>query len=499
VLRSWLTECFVLSLASAIVGLVIAAWTVRAILLSPTFATIARDEDPLIYVAALAPDVSVFVYLILLSIPSTLAFGLVPALRATRQDPLTTMRGGVSTGSTASVERVFLRSGLVVSQVALTMVLLLTSVMMVRGVQAMSRVDTGFSRDRVIAISPRLVHSGYDSLRADRFVEQLIERVTAIPGVQQVTRGNVPMLNPAHALIERPDKPLPRETARNGHINPVSETFFEVLDIDIVRGRTFTRADVVGTVPVAVVSESTAERLWPDQEPIGKVISARSTNEHSRRELRDGTFAQARVVGVARDAQMTGFGIYPRLYVYVPGHDGTPMVRTNGDPAVANRLRALTRSIDPDALVDVRTLDQVILTSSGWVESARLIANSAASTGVLSLLMALVGLFGLTAYVVEQRTREFGIRVALGAGTVSVLRLVAGQSLRLVAIGAAIGTVGGIAMAGLLRSAMFGLRNTEPLVHVLIVLVLVVVSLLACGIPAWRATRVDPMIALRAD
>jgi putative ABC transport system permease protein len=280
----------------------------------------------------------------------------------------------------------------------------------------------------------------------------------------------------------------------------VNETFFDVLDIDIVRGRPFTRAEVLGKVPVAVISESTAERLWPpDQEPIGKVISVQSPDEHSRRELRDGTFAQARVVGVARDAQMTGFGIYPRLYVYVPGNDATPMVRTNGDPAVANRLRALTRSIDPNALVDVRTLDQVILRSSGWVESARLIANSAASTGVLSLLMALVGLFGLTAYVVEQRTREFGVRVALGARTGSVLRLVAGQSLRLVAIGAVIGTAGGIAMSGLLRSAMFGLRNTEPIVHVLIVLVLVVVSILACGIPAWRATRVDPMIALRAD
>jgi putative ABC transport system permease protein len=147
----------------------------------------------------------------------------------------------------------------------------------------------------------------------------------------------------------------------------------------------------------------------------------------------------------------------------------------------------------------VRTLDQAVLTSSGWVESARLIANSAASAGILSLLMALVGLFGLTSYMVEQRTREFGVRMALGARSGSVLRLVAGQSLRLVAIGAAIGVVSGIAMTGLLRSAMFGLRNTEPLMYVLIVVLLAAVSILACGIPAWRATRVEPMVALRTD
>jgi putative ABC transport system permease protein len=328
---------------------------------------------------------------------------------------------------------------------------------------------------------------------------EFLARLGSVPGVQQTTRGSVPMQEPTLAFITYPDEGITGETRWNGHINPVSETYFEVLDIPIVRGRTFTRTEVQNSVPVAVISESTAETLWPDQEPIGKVISATSLDEHSRQELRDGTFAQARVVGVARDAQMSGFGIYPRRYVYVPGDHATPMLRTNGDPEVATRLRAMTRLIDPNVIVDVRTLDQAVLSSSGWVESAKLIANSAAGTGVLSLLMAVVGLFGLTAYMVEQRTREFGVRMALGAGAASVLRLVAGQSLRMVAIGAAIGVVAGIGMTGLLRSAMFGLKNTEPFVPVLILLLLAAVSILACGIPAWRATRVDPMVALRTD
>jgi putative ABC transport system permease protein len=327
----------------------------------------------------------------------------------------------------------------------------------------------------------------------------LLGRLASVPGVRQVTRGNVPMQDRTFAFITSPNEAVSGETVSNGHINSVSETFFEVLDIEIVRGRAFTRAEVLNRVPVVVISESTAETLWPDQEPIGKVVSATSLDQYSRKELRDGTFAQARVIGVARDAQMSGFGMYPRRYVYVPGNHATPMLRTTGDPDVASRVRAMTRLIDPNVIVDVRTLDQAVLTSSGWVESARLIANSAASAGILSLLMALVGLFGLTSYMVEQRTREFGVRMALGARAGSVLRLVAGQSLRLVAIGATIGVVSGIAMAGLLRSAMFGLRNTEPVMYVLIVVLLAAVSIVACGIPAWRATRVEPMVALRTD
>ena len=500
VLRSWMTECFVLSLVAAIVGLVIARWTIQAIVLGDTFTSLVKGGDPMVLAAALAPDASVFVYLVLLSIPSTLVFGLVPALRATRHDPLTTMRAGANTtGSTSGVERVYLRRGLVISQVALTTVLLLASAMMVRGVQEVSRVDPGFNRRDVIAVSPTLVHSGYDSVRADRFMEEFLGRLSSIPGVKQVTRGNVPLENPAYALIKRLDETLPEGTGWNGQVNPVTENFFEALDIHIVRGRTFTRAEVLNDVAVAVISERTAETLWPDQEPIGKVISVTSLDQHGPKELLSGAFDQAQVVGVARDAQMTGVGIWPRRYVYVPGDYGTPMLRSNGDPEVANRVRAMTRLIDPNVIVDVRTLEQAIWSSSGWLESATLMTSSAAGMGILSLLMAVIGLFGLTAYAVEQRTREFGVRMALGAGAASVLRLVAGQSLRMVAIGGAIGIVAGVAVGGILRSQLLGASANEPMVFVFVVLLLGIVSILACGIPAWRATRVDPMVALRTD
>ena len=386
-----------------------------------------------------------------------------------------------------------------IAQVALTMVLLLTSAMMVRGVQVVGRVDPGFNKQDVIAVSPSLVHSGYDSTRAGLFMEEFLGRLAAVPGVRQVTRGNVPLETPMYAFIGRPDDSVPGEAGWNGQVNPVSETFFEALDIRIVRGRAFTRAEVQNDMSVVVISESTAETLWPDQEPIGKVMSVTPLDEEAPKRLRSGTFAQARVIGVAADAQMTGVGIWPRRYVYVPGDYGTPMLRTSGDPDVAGRVRAMARLIDPNVLLKVRTLEEAIWQSSGWLESAKLISKAAAALGILSLLMAVVGLFGLTAYAVEQRTREFGVRMALGAGAGNVMRLVTGQSLRMVSIGAAIGVLAGVALSGVLSSAMFGVSGNAPLMYALVALLLAVVTVLACAVPAWRATRVDPMVALRTD
>ena len=498
VIRSWMTECFLLSLVSAVAGVVIAWWTMRAVMLSPSFTRLLQGGDPAIIAHHMAPDASAFVYLVILSIPCTLVFGLVPSLRATRQDPLTTMRGSAA-GATQGLERVFLRRGLVVSQVALTTVLLLASAMMVRGVQEASTIDPGFNRHDVIAVSPSLAHNGYDSVRTARFMEDFKARLATIPGVEAVTLGNVPMEDAAYALITRPGELVAEGSRWNGEFNAVNETFFDVLGIDVVRGRAFTRAEVLTGAPVAVISQRTAATLWPDQEAVGKVISVTPLNGNGPKELSAGTFTESRVVGIVRDAQMSSLGIVPRRYVYLPGDFWTPLMRTNGDAEVVSRVRAMTRLIDPDVVVRVRTLDEVIWRSSGWLESAKLMTNSAASMGVLSLLMAVVGLFGLTAYAVEQRTREFGVRMALGAGAGNVLGLVAGQSLRLVAIGGVIGVVAAIASAGILRATLFGVRGNEPVVYVAVCLLLGVVSVLACWIPARRATRIDPMTALRTD
>jgi putative ABC transport system permease protein len=206
-------------------------------------------------------------------------------------------------------------------------------------------------------------------------------------------------------------------------------------------------------------------------------------------------------VGIAADAQVSRLGVVNRRYAYVPGDYWDLMVRRSPQVAlqVEERVRTLAREIDPDVVLWTRSMEQVIRNSSGFVAIAPLVTTIGGVIGVLSLALAVVGLFGLTAYSVEQRTREFGVRMALGAHARDVVRLVAGQSLRLVAIGAVLGLAGAAAGGGVLRNLLLGVQTVDPLAYGGVAIVLAIVAFLACYIPARRATQVDPMIALRAD
>ncbi|HEX9564631.1 MAG TPA: ADOP family duplicated permease [Gemmatimonadaceae bacterium] len=506
VVRAWLTECFLLSGAAAVLGLVLSWWTVRAFVLSDVFQSIARDMDTAHFGRLASPDAGVVLYLAVLTLLSTLVFGLAPVLRATRKDPLTTMRD--TGGAQLRRDRVPLRNGLVVSQVALTMVLLVASGMLVRGLLHATAIDPGFDRHGVIVLTPHLMLRGYDSARARLFVDDLHVRAGAIAGVGSVTRGNVPILNTALARLTRPGTAGSPGGSPIGQFNAVSESFFTTLGIDIVRGRSFTPEEVRREAPVVVLSQTTARLLFPGEEAIGQVLSVRPTvrgiSELSRSGARPapGLFENARVVGVAADAQMSRLGTINRRYAYIPGDYWDLMVRRDPRRAqeVDERLRMLAREIDPDVVLQIRSLEQIIWTSGGgYLEIARLTSAIAGIVGVLSMLMAVVGLFGLTAFDVAQRTREFGVRMALGAHSGNVVRLVAAQSLRLVAIGAIIGLVGAAAGGGVLRNLLFGVNRVDPLAYGSVALLLAGVSFVACYIPARRVTRVDPMIALRTD
>lgn len=500
VVREWMTECLLLSLAGAALGLILSWIVVRSLALSDAFAAVIEDMDPVLFARIFTPDVGVVAYMAALAVVSALIFGLAPALRATRTDPLTSIRVGAD-GTGLRLERVPLRSGLVVSQVALTMVLLLVSGMLLRGLTHASRLDPGFERHDVMAVSSSLQVFGNDSARARRFADEFAARAGSVPGVRLVTRGNIPIENWASALVTSPSEPpLSPEVRWNGSFNAVSETFFDALGIEIVRGRAFTQAEVRQEAPVAIVSEATARLLWPDAEAIGQIITVRPAVRGVAGRPREGLFDAARVVGVARDAQMLRLGSVPRRYVYVPGDYWSILLRRSpGEVELVARLRALARDIDPHVVLRTRTLEQIIWRSTGWLSTARLTSLFAATLGGLSLVMAVVGLFGLTAYAVEQRTREFGVRMALGAQSGNVVRLVTGQALRLVGIGAALGVAGGIAGSGVLRSLLFGVQRVDPTVYAAVILLLATVTTLACVVPARKATRVDPVVALRAD
>jgi predicted permease len=506
VVRSWLTECFVLGGGAAAIGLLLSGWTLRAFIMSDAFAGMAKGLDTALFARLVAPDLAVVAYLSGLAIVSTLVSGLVPALRATRGDALTIIRDGAGS-SGARLDRVRMRSGLVVSQVALTMVLLLASGMLVRGVLHAMAIDPGFDRHEVVIVRPRLTLGGYDSVRAEMFIRDIESRASSVPGVRALARGNVPIRNVALARITRGGVSDTLEGASFAQFNAVSQSYFTTLGIEIVSGRGFTEEEVRKEAPVVVISENTVRLLFPGEEALGQIVSVRPTvrgmSELSRRGERPkpGLFESARVVGIAADAQMGRLGAVNRRYAYVPGDYWDLLVRRDAAAATAVEagLRTLATQIDPDVVLEITSLDDAIWASSGYLEMARLTSMIGAAVGALSLLMAVVGLFGLTSYAVEQRTREFGVRMALGARAGDVVRLVTGQSLRLVGIGAVLGIAGAAAGGGVLRAMLFGVSPVDPVAYGVVVLLLAAVSFVACFVPARRATRVDPMVALRTD
>lgn len=504
VIRAWLTECLVLGGTAAGLGLLLSFAAVRGVTASRSLWPADLPIDMDVLASRFAPDLTVVAYLAVLAVVATLVFGLTPILRSTTGDPLSSIRDGGA--EPVRRDRVRLRSALVVGQVAVTMVLLVAAGMLLRGVVHIARVDPGFDRQDVMVVRPGLALGGYDSARAHTFGDELQARLRAVPGVQATARGTAPLMNGALATVTHPGEPA--DAARGGQFNAVSESWFETLGIAIERGRAFTAEEVRQEAPVAILSATTARTLFPGEEALGKIVTIRVTGPRGPasapgRPSGDaaGRFEAARVVGIAADAQVSRIGIVNRRYAYVPGNQGDLVVRRRPTDAAAidERIRTLSREIDPDVVLWTRSMEQVIRNSHGFIAIAPLVTAIGAVIGGLSLALAIIGLFGLTAYAVERRRREFGVRMALGAQASDVVRHVAGQSLRLVAIGAVTGVAGAAAGGGVLRSLIFGVRAVDPIAYGAVAVLLAGVAFLACWIPARRATSVDPMVALRVD
>ncbi len=485
VMRQLLTESLVLAALSAIVGFVI-AYGGRALLWS--FRPPLMEEGDV----DLSFDTHVLFFTIGAALLTALVIGIAPAIKAAKPNLVEALNLG-GRGGTVGWRRNPFRSLLVVSEIALALVALVGAGLFIRSMQNAQRIDPGFESNNLFVFAFDLGALHYEEGRAQQYFRAAIERAKASPGVASATiASNYPL----GGGISRTVFPEGQDEASGyrgtlTQIDDVAPNFFETLRIPLVSGREFNDADRKDTKQVAVINEAMAKHFWPDQNAVGKRFHFFGDSE-----LRE-------VVGVVRNMVVNTFGEDPQPVAFLPlmqdfAASVNMQVRTTGRPEpVIATVRSQVQSLDTNlALTNMATVREVI-DQGLW--AARTGAGLLTIFGALALLLAVVGVYGVLSYSVNQQTREIGIRMAMGAQTGGVLRLVVGQGMKLALAGLVLGVVAAFAASRVLSSLLFGISAHDPLTFLGVVLVLAIAAALACYIPARRATKVDPMVALRYE
>lgn len=483
-IRQLLTESLLLACAGGALGLLPALWLVNLV-------TAIKLPPNVPVTLAISVDWRVYLFTFLLSLLTGVLFGLLPAWQATKTDLVPALKEELSF---AGKTRSWWKSGLIVLQIALSLVLLAGGGLMMRALEQANAIKLGYDPQRAFELSFDLRLQGYASAQAKEFQKSLLERVRTLPGVQST---GIADLTPVDLHFSRSPVFIEGQAAeRNSRapvamFNRITPGYFQAMGTRLLQGRDFTELDDDQAPRVAIINESFAERLFPGQNPIGRQFSLGSSEA-----------AKIQIIGVVEDGKYAGLNETARPYVARPMWQSnigptSLIVRTVGDsPTVMAAVRREVQKLDPHLPIASSTLVEKL---SLPLLPARIVASILGGFGLLALILAAIGIYGVMSYGVTQRTHEIGVRMALGAQQKDVLKLVIRQGLALTGIGVAIGLIAALALSQLLRSLLFGVSATDPLTFVGITFLLVFVTFMACFLPARRAARVNPLKALRHE
>jgi len=482
-IRLLMTESALLALAGGGIGLLVASLFNRlCIAFIPRLATF--DPD-------LRLDAPVLGFTLLLSLVTSVLFGLAPALQVSKLSFVPALKDEIGIGA-LHTRTINLRNALVIGQVAISLPLLICAGLFIRSLQKEQAIDLGFKTENRLVLSLYLKLQGYDQKNGLKFLQQLLDRVRAVPGVQSAgVARDIPSRGSASGCISqdsaRPSVGIPVFDCSN---NEVGAEFFHTMGIPVVRGREFTAQDGERGNKVVVINESFARLYLPGQDPLGKKLRIGAPSS-----------SLSEIVGIVKDSvDFESMREEPPPMLYTPFQETESMnliIHTSIDPnGMVQPLRREISLLDENLPMKIATMNEMI-SPSRW--SQRLGVTLLSILGGIGLLLTAIGIYGVTAYIVAQRTREFGVRMALGAQCRDVMKLVIRQGIWLVLIGVFIGLAASLAVSRLLNSFLFGLSAADPMTFGIIPLLLAAVALLACYIPARRATKVDPMIALRVE
>jgi predicted permease len=491
-IRQLLTESVLLAALSGALGLLFARWGAHLLLTYlPRKSSVALD---------IAFDAQVIGFTLAVSLLAGLLFGVVPALRATRLNLTSALKD--TTGGSAGKSRLILHKSLVVAQVALSLCLLIGAGLFVRSLQNLKNLDPGFDRENVVLFELDSM-AGFTPARRVSFQQQLFERLEGLPGARAASRAQFSLLSGAtntmriavEGQAQRPNEDM------ICHQLWVGPKFFTTMGIPLLQGRDFNPQELQpppGTAPgtslAAVINQTMARDSFGDQNPLG---------QHFR--LSDGPLKglPIEVIGVAKDTKYASLREQTPRTFYLsffqsPGDGGgTYMLRTLDASSSAAAIQRTVRELDPQLKVlNLQTMNEVVDDS---LLQERFVAQIGGFFSLSALLLACIGLYGVMSYATTRRTREIGIRMALGASRSEVLNLVLNQGLRLVLVGVMLGLLASLAVTQAMKNMLFGLRATDPATYAVVTMLLTVVALLACYLPARRATKVDPLAALRHD